>query len=273
MPNYKSAPKSLNNAIRTTKSYFKKPYGEQKIILKTSGKSYETRTLANGSFSVIFQEYEKGPIRFYSEGNSLIKYQHSYPESFDFSKANKLVISDIDDTIMKSFTSTRLKRLSTTLFYSPEKRVKITATDKLYGSFIGTLDAFCYVSKSESNLSKLIGEFILFNKLPIGPLFLTPYLTFPELIRGKKDPQFKFKMIAQILDHMEEKTAILIGDDTQADMDTYTLIVKKYGKRIDKVFIRQTEKERSSKQEEKWRVLTKTGVDAIYFKDSDIIEN
>lgn len=271
LPKYKGAPKSLNNAIRTTKSYFKKPFGTKDISIKIGKKTIETRTLFNGSFSAIIEGLFQDNIEFYSKDGILLKVEQSYPQSFNFTEINKLVISDIDDTIMKSFTPTRLKRLTTTLFRPAEKRVKISATNRLYESFIKTHDAFCYVSKSEVNLSKLISEFIIFHDIPVGPLFLTPYLSFSELVRGKKDALFKFKAISQILDHCEGKTAILIGDDTQADMDIYALIVEKYGKRIDKVYIRQTGHKVSAIQNEKWEKLSNTQVEAIYYKDTDII--
>lgn len=262
-------PKALRgfyNAIQTSKTYFKKPYSNELILIKLGDNTLETTTDQNGFFSIEFKSDAEGIVEVFTKSFDAIPYDQSYPFFFAQKQVNQLVISDIDDTIMRSFTRTKLKRLITTLFHPARKRKVILSTKNLYKSLVKSDSSFYYVSKSEINLVHIISEFIMHNNLPQGPLFLTPYLNISQLLKNKKDSAFKYLSICYILDHSEPKPVILIGDDTQADMIVYTEIVKKYRDQIKNVYIRQTRHKKSKKQQELWDNLIQTGVNASYFR-------
>jgi phosphatidate phosphatase APP1 len=151
------------------------------------------------------------------------------------------------------------------LFTPYGKREVIKATYRLYASLQGERASFFYVSKSEANLFPLISKFIGYNELPPGPIFLTPYLNFSNFLRGKKDPAFKYLTICHILDHSEKKPAVLIGDDTQADLAIFARISEKYTDQIEKVYIRKTRRKMTSEQQLLWNNLIKTGVEQVYY--------
>ncbi len=261
---------SIRNAIANIQTYFRKAYSEKVILIKLGKLSKETKTDKFGGFSVTFKGIVHGEVNLYTEDFKLIPGHQVYPVVFASKDVDTLVISDIDDTILHSFTRTKFKRLTTTLFRPFHRRQIVDVTSKLYATLSKTNTSFYYVSKSESNLVGLISNFILHNDLPIGPLFLTPYLSLSELVRGKKDPLFKFLNICHILDHAVKKPVILIGDDTQADMSVYTQIVEKYGSQIDKVYIHQTSRKTTRIQKNLWKKLNDTGVEAMYFKYDDL---
>lgn len=271
---HKNAPSGiLRNASQTIAGYFKKPFASKTIIIKFDDQVIETTTDQKGSFSFSIEKDIENDISVYTSGQEEIPIHQNYPVFFKTSKTEQLVISDIDDTIMRSYTQTYLKRMFTTLLYRGDRRQLIASTNGIYQILIKKNASFFYVSKSEFNLVRLIAEFLIHHDLPLGPLFLTPYLRLSELISSPKDPAFKFKSICFILDHSKNLPVVLIGDDTQADMDVYTQIVKKYGRQISNVYIRQTNNKRSSKQTENWNNLMASGVDATYFKNTDLETN
>ncbi|MDN3642029.1 DUF2183 domain-containing protein [Lutimonas halocynthiae] len=271
---YKNASSGiLRNASQTIAGYFKKPFANKIIVVKIDEQVIETTTDQKGSFSFTIERDIENDILVYTSDQEEIPIHQNYPVFFKNSKTEQLVISDIDDTIMRSYTQTYLKRMFTTLFYRGHRRELIPSTNGIYQILLKKNASFFYVSKSEFNLVRLIAEFLMHHSLPLGPLFLTPYLSVSELISNTKDPAFKFKSICFILDRSKDLPVVLIGDDTQADMEVYTQIVKKYGRQISKVFIRQTNNKRSSKQTKNWNNLIASGVDASYFTNKDLETN
>jgi len=263
----------LRNASRTVAGYFKKPFASKTIVIKFDNQVMETATDQKGSFSFAIDGNIKNDISVYTSDQEEIPIYQNYPVFFKNSKTEQFVISDIDDTIMRSYTQTYLKRMFTTLFYPGNRRELIPSTNGIYQILLKKNASFFYVSKSEFNLVRLIAEFLIHHDLPLGPLFLTPYLSLSELISNEKDPDFKFKSICFILDRSKNLPVVLIGDDTQADMEVYTQIVKKYGTQISHVYIRQTNKKKSSKQSKNWNNLIASGVDASYFRNKDLETN
>lgn len=261
---------SISNALMNSRTYFEKPYGEKMILIKLGKLSKEVKTDSYGGFSVNFKGIVHGEVFLYTNDFKLISGTQAYPVFFTDQDIDTLVISDIDDTILQSFTRTKIKRLLTTLFRPYHKRKLVDATNKLYTTLSKSKASFYYVSKSESNLFGLISNFIIHNNLPVGPLILTPYLRYSQLVKDKKDPLFKFLSICHILDHAPSKPVILIGDDTQADMDVFTKVIEKYGAQIDKVYIHQTSLKTSKKQKSLWTKLENTGTDVMYFKHDDL---
>jgi len=100
---------------------------------------------------------------------------------------------------------------------------------------------------------------------------LTPFLNIRQLFHPKKGKDYKLNNLRLIIDHLPGKKFILLGDDTQRDMDVYSQINREYPDRIRKIYIRQTTLKPNIKQIEKWNTLQSTGADAIYFKDTDEI--
>ena len=260
----------LKNAYLTVIGYFKNPFANETIVIKYGDSIKEAQTDQKGSFSFSINEEIDDEISIYTSAHQQIPIHQEYPIFFKNLETEQLVISDIDDTIMRSYTRTYIKRMFTTLFYRGQRRKLIPSTNSIYQIQMKKNSSFFYVSKSELNLVRLITEFLMHHDLPLGPLFLTSYLSLSKLISNNKDPAFKFKSICFILDRSKDLPVVLIGDDTQADMEVYTQIVKKYGTRISNVYIRQTNNKRSSKQTENWNNLIESGVDATYFNHTDL---
>lgn len=256
----------LKNALKIIQSYFKKVYANQEIFVTANNQTLKTNTDAFGGFSVQFNFIIEDEVIVKLPGNETpLDFHQTYPVLFKDSPSKLNVISDVDDSIMVSYTKTNFKRFFTTLFKVAEKRDVVSYSQELF-EFLKTKNArFFYVSKSENNLFSLIATFISHNKLPIGPLLLTPYLSASQLLFNKKERDFKLNRIKYIVENSNNENFILLGDDTQKDMEIYATIARNYPSQIVTVYIRKTKQTSTKLQLEYWEALKDTGVEAYYF--------
>ena len=256
----------FRNLLKVVKSYFIDVCKNKEITISIGNKIINTQTDEHGSFSVDLDYIPKGEckINFTGEKQTL-EFLQTYPIIFKNTESSFDVISDIDDTIIYSYTADFFKRIGTLAFTTPRKRKPIEFTQDLMEEFKKQDIRVFYVSKSESNLFSMLTTFIEYNKLPKGQLFLTPYLKFGQLFKSKKH-NFKIENIRFVLKNSGNKKFVLFGDDSQKDMEVYTNIVEEFPERILKIYIRQTKLKILPYQKQMWEKLRVTKVPVNYFK-------
>lgn len=142
----------FSNASQVIVSYFKKTCRNKEILITNKRHTIKTTTNKNGSFSVTFNFKVEGEIFIHFVDNtSALPTPQSYPVLFKAPSSGLNVISDIDETIMVSYTSALFKRFFTTLFKTSEKRGVISFTRDLFDSLKDQNPRYFYVSKSENN--------------------------------------------------------------------------------------------------------------------------
>lgn len=257
---------SIRNLRKVFKSYLTNVCDQTDITILFDHKTIHTKTNEHGGFSIALDFIPKGDckIRLTEESQDLEILQ-TYPVVFKETDSSFDVISDIDDTIIYSYTASFFKRIGTLVFSNPEKRKPIKFTQDLLEVLKKHKIRVFYVSKSESNLFNMLTAFIEHNNLPKGPLILTPYLKFAQLFKSKEH-NFKLEHIQFIIKNTGNKKFVLFGDDSQKDMEIYTHIVKEFPKRILKVYIRQTKPQILPYQKQMWEKLKSTHVPFDYFK-------
>ncbi len=259
------------NASAVIGSYFHKACINTEIRISSNNHTIRSVTDENGGFTAVFNfKIENDILIHFPENETQIKTIQSYPIFFKDPTSHLNVITDIDETVMVSFTANFFKRIFTTLFKIPKKRGVISFTKELFNSLSDKNPRYFYVSKSENNLFKIISNFIQHNDLPVGPLILTPYLNTTQLIGSKKARGFKLKAIDTLISNSKNEQFILVGDDSQGDMEIYTAIAKKYKLNVSNIYIRQTKKTISTVQKQKWEALKNTGVNSYYFKRDEL---
>ena len=258
--------KAFQNAINVLRSYFTSVLANQEICIHTNSGIIHTKTDAFGRFHVISEKPYSLDLKItLLDSDKILKIVQDYPILFQEEQRTLDIISDIDDTILVSNTANIFQRIKTLLFLVPERRTVIEFTKNIFQAWEDVNPRLFYVSKSESNLFGLLTTFIKHNNLPLGGLILTPYLSFLQLIKGKKPVDFKLNAIRFLFTQSRSKHYILVGDDSQKDMAIYTTLAKTYPDLILKIYIRRTGKEINRSQQNMWEKMLATGISASYF--------
>lgn len=153
------------------------------------------------------------------------------------------VISDIDDTILKTNALSLTKSIYHTFTHNAHTRMAFPGVGAFYRALqtgiTGTdNNPLFYVSSSPWNLYDFIVDFMEINGIPVGPIFLKDYGFSHNKFFTEGHNQHKPKKIKKILDAYPELNFILIGDSGQEDPEIYSEIVKNYPGRILAVYIR-----------------------------------
>lgn len=156
------------------------------------------------------------------------------------------IISDIDDTIIKT-SATDILAMSRTVFLNNSRtRLPFAGVSEFYKSLqLGRNgkrnNPFFYVSSSPWNMYDLLKDFLDLNEIPEGPLLLRDF--------GLQDNKFissghmghKYKEIENILLTYPKLNFVLIGDSGQEDPKIYYEVVKNYPGRILAIYIRDVQ--------------------------------
>jgi len=270
---YEKQVSNFRNLINVCKSYFIGVYANKEILITTNDKTINTNTDQYGSFTIVIDHLHKGEIIIKTTDNDKrLKILQTYPIIFQNTKSLFDVISDIDDTILISYTADFMKRIRTLTFTPPQKRKVVGFTQNLLRAFEKHDTSVLYISKSESNLFALLTTFIKHNKLPIGHLILTPYLKYSQLFNPKKGRHYKLNKISFILKNTGTKSFVLLGDDSQKDMEVYSEVANKFPDRILKIYIRQTKRKILPYQKRMWEKLESLEIPVVYFNDHTNID-
>lgn len=152
------------------------------------------------------------------------------------------VISDIDDTILRTHVSNKAKMLYVTLLGNALTRRTFEGTRDLYRGLAraGADAPFFYVSQSVWNIYPLLEQFIREQQLPRGPLLLRQ----GRLLRDPRTVPHKPAAIAHLLDTYPQLPFLLIGDSGQRDLDIYLDVARQYPGRIRGILIRNVSRAR-----------------------------
>jgi phosphatidate phosphatase APP1 len=153
------------------------------------------------------------------------------------------IISDIDDTIVKT-TATNLLAMSRITFLNNAKtRLPFAGVAEFYKSLqLGRNgkrnNPFFYVSSSPWNLYDLLKDFLDLNNIPAGPLLLRDFGFDRNSGNEGGHMGHKFKEIKQILEAYPHLQFVLVGDSGQEDPIIYREVVKQFPDRILAIYIR-----------------------------------
>lgn len=156
------------------------------------------------------------------------------------------IISDIDDTIIKTGATDLLAMSRNTFFHNAKSRLPFAGVSEFYKALqLGRNgkrnNPFFYVSSSPWNLYDLLIDFLDINQIPEGPLLLRDYGLNKDKISGTGHMGHKMKEIEQILAAYPRLKFVLIGDSGQEDASIYREVVRKFPNRILVVYIRDVQ--------------------------------
>lgn len=153
------------------------------------------------------------------------------------------IISDIDDTIIKTGATNLLAMGKTVLLGTARTRLPFAGVSAFYKALqLGRNgkrnNPFFYVSSSPWNLYDLLIDFMDHNDIPAGPLLLRDFGIQSDSFTSGDYLSHKFKEISQILDTYPHLNFVLTGDSGEQDPPIYHEVVKKYPGRIICIYIR-----------------------------------
>ncbi|HEY8563522.1 MAG TPA: phosphatase domain-containing protein [Pyrinomonadaceae bacterium] len=185
------------------------------------------------------------------------------------------VISDIDDTVIKTNVTNKLKMLATTVLSNEHTRLPFEGVAEFYralqaGRAGDENNPIFYVSSSPWNLYTLLVELFKKREIPPGPLFLKDFGT--HTIFGASDHQtHKLENIRRVLNAYPALPFVLIGDDGEQDPQIYRQIVGEYRDKIRVIYIRKV-RERVGNEEEivdLIREVRESGSQIVFAPDSE----
>ena len=241
----------LSSLRKTLRSYFLRPVKEKFLQLNYNGIILPCKTDKKGSFRAVIDEAVMTDIEIRYEGEQVPLLQN-YPIRFESLNNEIYVVTDIDDTILHSYSTHFLRKLRVLLFRSPKRRKRIEATYKAFSSIKELNVHFIYLSRSEYNLYNLITSFIQLNDLPEGPIFLRNLSNYWSLFSSSDKKQFKYKILDELLQDHPLKYLIFFGDDSQYDLDIYHHFAEKWPDLVQYIFIHRSRKKVLNKEVE-WK--------------------
>ena len=170
---------------------------------------------------------------------------------FPSKNADYGVISDIDDTVLQSHTTSRfkLKMLYATFLQDASKRLPMEGVVELFQAFVKGGDGkrtnpIFYVSHSPWNIYDLLEQFMEMQKLPKGPLLLRDFGITPS---GEYS-NHKITTIKHILAMYPNIPFVLLGDASQKDADFYLELAKSFPDRIKAIYIRKNKDNKNARR-------------------------
>ena len=152
------------------------------------------------------------------------------------------VISDVDDTVIRSHSTDLLQTIVTVFGGGAHDRVVVPGMPALYralarGAGGRAENPVFYVSRSTWNLYDLFEEFLDLQGLPRGPLFLSDQRIIEAPSRHFGGAHHKFDSIRTLLRTYPRMRFILVGDSGMHDPELYEGIVHSHPGRILAVYI------------------------------------
>ncbi len=156
------------------------------------------------------------------------------------------IISDIDDTIVKTTATDLLAMSRITFLNNARTRLPFAGVAEFYKSLqLGRNgkrnNPFFYVSSSPWNLYDLLKDFLDLNSIPAGPLLLRDFGLNRKEDKEEGHMGHKLKEIRQILEAYPQLQFVLVGDSGQEDPVIYREVVKEYPGRILAIYIRDVQ--------------------------------
>ncbi len=153
------------------------------------------------------------------------------------------VISDIDDTVLRSNVTDIISLVRNTFLENAHTRLPFEGVAKFYqalrrGKSGKSFNPIFYVSSSAWNLYDVLHDFFVVREIPLGAFFLTEYNLDENTFIMPSHHEHKMKSIDRIMTMYPDLPFVLIGDSTQQDPSIYREVTQKYADRVKAIYIR-----------------------------------
>jgi phosphatidate phosphatase APP1 len=172
------------------------------------------------------------------------------------------VISDIDDTVVTSNVTSKVKMIMTVALTNARTRKPFKGVAAFYRALHAGVNPVFYVSKSPWNLYAPIVEYLALQGLPPGPVMLRDF--------GFRSPKnHKSTEIENILNTYPALKFVLSGDSGEQDPEIYADIVRRFPDRVRAIYIRSVNRKRIAEIQELAIEVAKTGCQLVLAEDAE----
>jgi phosphatidate phosphatase APP1 len=185
------------------------------------------------------------------------------------------IISDLDDTVITTNVTNRLRMFLTVALLNEYTRMPFKGVAAFYralqkGAGGAENNPIFYVSSSPWNLYPFLTEFLKLHNIPLGTLFLKDFGSH-TIFNSGDHAAHKIKSIESILNAYPDLPFVLIGDSGEKDPEIYGEIVRKYPKRIRTIYIRSinTKPERLAAIDKLIAEIAETGCQLMLAPDTE----
>lgn len=187
--------------------------------------------------------------------------------------AQYAVVSDLDDTVMRTDVLNVFKMFKNTLLRNAHTRLPFEGVAAFYRALHNgttrTHNPIFYVSSSPWNLYDVIIDFYKIRGIPLGPVYLRNLGITEEQLFAQKHMSHKVNYIQTLLDEYPHLPFILIGDSGQKDAHIYYELVRRNPQRISAVYIRDVARlKRAHVVEQVSRQVRQLGTEMLLVKDT-----
>ncbi len=148
------------------------------------------------------------------------------------------IVSDIDDTVIRTDATSLVRMLRTLLLENAHVRLPFEGVAAFYRALHRGVNPIFYVSSGPWNIYDLLAHVFEIRGIPAGPIFLQDWgLEEGKLIVRPHDDHKK-EQIDAIVGTYPSLGFILIGDSGQRDPEIYADVARRYGERIRAIYIR-----------------------------------
>ncbi|MDX1530939.1 MAG: phosphatase domain-containing protein [Rhodothermales bacterium] len=158
--------------------------------------------------------------------------------------ARLLVVSDLDDTVVKTGATNKLKYARVVLLNSARSRLPFPGVGAFYRALqAGPNEAdqqnpVFYVSSSPWNLFGQFHGFLLHRGIPEGPIFLKDFGIDTGKFIKSGHSSHKLDWIRRLLRTYPDLGVVLVGDSGQEDPEIYRAVVQEHPERVRAVYVR-----------------------------------
>ncbi len=232
------------NFRQTWKRVFSAEVAGARVAAVYRGKRVEGVSDEEGYFHLTIEGVAAGGIHLWEQVEvSLVREGESrgtvlVPVLVPSDRAQFGIVSDIDDTVIRTDATSLVRMVRTVLLENAHVRSPFEGVAAFYEALHRGLNPIFYVSSGPWNLYDLLAEVFEIRGIPAGPIFLQDWgLEEGKLIVRAHDDHKK-EQIDAIVAAYPSLPFILIGDSGQRDPEIYADVARRYPGRIHAIYIR-----------------------------------
>jgi phosphatidate phosphatase APP1 len=235
---------AVKNFTQTWKRVFSAEVAGARVAAVYRGKQVEGVSDAEGYFHLTIDGVELEGIHLWEQVEVSILSESGklapalVPVLVPTDRAAFGIVSDIDDTVIRTEATSLIRMMRTVLLDNAHVRLPFEGVAAFYKALHRGLNPIFYVSSGPWNLYDLLAHVFEIRGIPAGPIFLQDWGLEEGKLLVRAHDDHKTEQIDAVIGTYPSLPFILIGDSGQRDPEIYRHVVRRYPGRILAIYIR-----------------------------------